>query len=221
MASAIRHKFKMILFSLILLAGQGYAQTFFEGSLVFEISGGEELQKMKSYSKGGMIRLEPETPGQNFAMIYNKDANELLMLMPDQKMYMSMKMDPAETAEEGTEENNPEIKKTGEKKQILGYTAEKWIIKDEGTETEAWLTDELGGYFFMDNPMGKNKSLGSWENQKELMGKFPLQMIVKNEDGETATINVTDIKKGGVSDDMFKVPADFMKMDIPGMNQGQ
>lgn len=215
------HKLKIFLFSLILLTSQSYAQDFFEGSLVFEISGSEQMQKIKSYSKGGMFRIEPDIEGQNFVMIYDADVKEFYMIMPEQKMYMLMKTNPVETAQEEMEESKPEIQKTGEKKEILGYNAEKWIIKDEGTVTEAWMTDELGSYFFFENPMEKDKSMSGWENQKELMGKFPLQMSIKDEDGKTTTLNVTEITKGGVSDDMFKVPADFMKMDIPMMNQGQ
>jgi hypothetical protein len=103
----------------------------------------------------------------------------------------------------------------------MGYAAEKWIIKSENNVTEAWVTDELGSFMFPENPMDKKNNIGDWANAKELIGKFPLQMIVKEEGGETTTLNVTDIKKGDVTDDMFTVPDGYMKMDMPMMNQGE
>lgn len=145
--------------------------------------------KSKIYMKDTKFRAEmPEMGGYT---IVNGDAKTACMVMPQQKMYMEMKADQINT--QMPKEKMPgEIsrKKVGTES-IDGRSCDKTEVTckngDQTTVSLLWIAKDLTFPVKMADPNGK------W------------------------IVEYKNIKTGNISDDLFKIPSGFTKMDMPGM----
>jgi hypothetical protein len=205
----------LFLFSLLIFCISSFAQSNFEGKIVMKISG-KETSNIVYYVKGNNMRMEVEAQGKKIAFLHNNKDSKSQMVMDEQKMYMEFpKMNMPET---DMKENDvkDKIRKTGEYKDINGYRCEKWTFEDDGETGEAWMTDELGGFFMLQNPMGRNPQ-EEWE-QKLVGNYFPMLVIVKNDSGEKElTMKVVSVDKMSLNKDLFEVPAGYQKFNMPNM----
>ena len=200
-----------------------YAQDNFEGIVKYKIvSAGEEVF-MDFYRKGDDMRMDIKGE-EEASMIFNK-AN-ILIMMPSQKMYMEfpadimekMNMNKKETDEDETGRGFEDIDKyrTGETKEILGHTCEKWFFSDEETETEVWFANDLGDFKFFENPMTGGGP--SWYSKWNGTSYFPMSVVSKNKlNGTTEKIEVTELEEKNLSANLFKAPAGYTKMSMPMM----
>ena len=185
---------------------------------------------MDYFLKNKNIRMEMGKEAKEAIFIYSNGKS--MILMPEQKMYMDLDNSMFAKMKEMMHKNNDENKddkdfdinkyKTGKTKTILGYECEQWIFNDtedgEQDQVEAWVTDELGNFMFMENPMGSGFSPG-WESSFKNKGFFPLLVITKDSEGkETSRFEATEVDKKSLSDDLFQVPSDYSEMKMPGMH---
>ena len=206
------------------------AQDQFEGKIKFKIAHDGDEMFMDYFIKGGNLRMEM---GENAEAVFIKNEDKSIVLMPEEKMYMDldnslfskipgmagMNNEDDDEAED-EEEFDIEKYKTGKTKTIQGYECHQWIISDEDDdeEIEAWVTDELGNFMFMQSPMGGGYSPG-WSSSIKNRGFFPMLVITRDEDGEeNSRFEATEVKKESLSDKLFAPPADFSEMKIPGMD---
>ncbi len=149
----------------------------------------------------------------------------MLMLMPSQKMYMDypksmLDMMMQQQGEESSEEfdaEDLEKYKTGKTKTILGYECEQWLYEDENGTSEIWATDELGHFLFAENPMQQGG--GSMMNMFNETEFFPLVVVVKTSDGQTEVeLTAREVKKQEIADSRFSAPEGYQKITMPGMN---
>ncbi|MBK8945147.1 MAG: DUF4412 domain-containing protein [Ignavibacteriae bacterium] len=209
------------------------AQNYFEGKVKFKITDDDdESHLMEYFLKDGNFRITMfEDEDVSAIFIYKKENSYILM--PEDKMYMNLnnslfsklgdmfKKNDEEENEKDKKEFNFENYKTGKTKTFLGYDCDQWINKsefdDDNYEVEAWITDELGNFIFMENPMGAGYS-PTWGSSLKDKGYFPLQVITKNSDGEViSTFEAVEINKQSLSNDLFEIPSDYNEMKIPGM----
>lgn len=208
------------------------AQNNFEGNIKFKITSDDNSVDMNYFLKEGKFRIEMGEKGEN-AVFINANGKSLI-LMPEQKMYMDlnnsmfakMKEMMGNKDEDENEEKNEkdfDINKyrTGKTKTILGYECEQWIFNDmeddEQDQVEAWVTDELGNFMLMENPMGSGFSPG-WGGSFKDKGFFPLLVITKDSDGEEVSrFEATEVNKKSLNDDLFQAPSDYSEMKVPGM----
>ena len=109
--------------------------------------------------------------------------------------------------------------RTGKTKSILGYECEQWIIKEDtdDEEVEAWVTDKLGNFMLMKNPMGGGET-PNWGSSLKGKGFFPMLVITKDEDGEeTSRLEVIGVDQKELNNNLFSAPSDFEELKIPGM----
>lgn len=134
----------------------------------------------------------------------------MFMLVPAQKMYMTM---PLPDIKESGEDKKPEP--TGETKKILGYKAEKYIIKDGGSEYEVWATDELGTFGGLHLP-GANPG-GASPTERALAGQkfFPLLIVERKGGREGSRVEVTEVERKKLAESLFEPPSDFRGMEMP------
>ena len=205
----------VFLFSILILSISSFAKTDFEGKIVMKITG-KETSNIIYYVKGNETRMEVESKGRKIAFLHNAKDSDSKMLMDEQKMYMEFpQMDMPETdAKEDKSEGK--IKKTGEYKEINGYKCEKWTFEGDEQSGEAWMTDELGGFFMLQNPMARN-SQEDWK--QELVGNyFPMLVNVYDSSGEKElTMEVVSVDKMSLKKDLFEIPADYKKFNMPNM----
>jgi hypothetical protein len=115
------------------------------------------------------------------------------------------------------EDEMGDIERTGEFKEINGYKSEKWIFNDEDNNVvEAWMTDELGNFFMMMNPMDQSAQ-EKW--RQKLQGNFFPMKVVVTEDGEkVSSMEVLSVNEMSLKDDLFRVSPGMQKFDMPNMN---
>ncbi len=208
-------------------AGQG-----FEGKVRFKIKSDGDETYMNYYIKNKKFRIDVPG-GMGGAMIV--DEEKMIMIMPQQKMYMEFSMDKIreqvgamakdidkakeEKGEEKFDFKNLEQYKTGKTKEMFGHKCEQLVYKDEesGETVEAWVATDMGNFIFAQNPMIP-------EDQPEWQKRFgdaffPMQMTVRDSDGNVKEVfEVVELKKQSLDSSLFEVPAGFQKMSIPGMN---
>jgi hypothetical protein len=191
-----------------------FAQNDFEGKIVLKISG-DQTSDINYFIKQNKIRMEMNAEGNEAIILYNLEDSKTFMIMPDQEMYMEMQGIDYKSQME-SEGKSSNITRTGEFKDINGYKCERWVIKDDDSEVEAWMTNELGSFFMLTNPMNKGEQ-NNW--QEKLQGNyFPMKVEVK-EDGEIeSSMEVLSVNKIALKDDLFTIPEGYQKFDMPNMN---
>lgn len=211
-----------------LVAPAALSAASFEGRVNFKMTSGRgQTQEIAYNIKGDKIRVE--LPGQKAGMIIDTTKKETMMIMDEQKMYMTMAMPEASAQKSGKKSEDATLEKTGEKETILGYLAEKFIATHDGNKTEMWLAEGLGTFMMArgGGPMGGRGGRGGgdaaqgWE--KALAGKdlFPLRVVSKDASGkETFRMEATAIDKKPLADSLFVPPAGYQKFDMGGMMKG-
>jgi len=203
------------------------SQENFEGQVKFNISSDGDEMLLNYFIKGDDIRMEI---GDNSEAVYLKSAGKSIILMPEEKMYMNLDNSifsklpgMSEMNDDNDADKNEDIDfekfRTGKTKTILGYECDQWVFNDEEEEeeVEAWVTNELGNFMFMESPMGGGFSPG-WSSSIKNNGFFPLLVVTKDDDGdESSRFEAIEVNKKNLNDDLFIAPSNFNEMKIPGM----
>ena len=210
-----------------LLAPVALLGAAFEGKITMKMTPGRgEPQEMSYNIKGDKMRIEIATKkGGMGGMIMDGEKKEMIMMMDDQKMYMTMAIPDVAAEAAGKKGEDVKFEKTNETEKILGYTATKYIAtQKDGTKTEMWLAEGLGKFMSASpgNPMtGRRAAPPEWE--RALAGKelFPLRVVGKDKgEKQTFQMDVIAIDKKSLPDSMFTPPASYQKFDMGGMMKG-
>jgi outer membrane lipoprotein-sorting protein len=149
----------------------------------------------KVYSKGGRSRMEMSGEGREMITITRPDKNVVWMLMPATRTYMEMPLN-RKRAGISSQLSDPSVqteKKFVANETVEGHPAKKYhvtVIMDGKKEASGFL----------------------WEATD--MNNFPVKH--QTEDGEITTV-WKNVKRGGVSDSLFELPAEYKKMSMPRM----
>lgn len=207
-----------VLFTLI-IASVSFSQKPFEGRVEYKITGDDnESTRMSYFIKEGKMKIDVAGEEENSgSMIFDSRNKKMLILMPEEKMYMEMSTSMMDSKTEESDAKDSEMKRTGQKKDILGYTCEKWVYKDDDNTVESWITNELGTFMFISDPM-QGKKRPRWQSELESEGYFPMEVVVKDESGKTeSTMTVTAVEKKSLDNSMFQPPKGYQKFSMPGM----
>lgn len=148
----------------------------------------------KAYIKADKIRMETTMQGNTQVTITDPAAKKVYMVMPDQKMYMEMALDPSRMGPEAMKDGSSDLGqwKTVGKETVDGWECEKRVFefKDKSKgEMTAWFADKLG---------------------------HPVKSVVK-EGSMNMTMEYKNIKTGNVDPQLFTVPTGYQKMTMPNM----
>lgn len=214
----------------LLAAVQSYAADAFEGRISLAITADRGRTSNVDYSiKGQKLRMEMSAEGEMMIQIIDKTKMEMLMLMPDQQMYMVMPMQKAvEQVVEQSGANTADIEVTGKTETILGYKCSQVLVKDKGTVTEAWMAEGLGAFMGLGGGGsmggggmfggGKAAKASKWEGALKGKGGFPLRVITRDAKGkESFKMEATKIQPGALPDSQFSAPAGYQKFNMPSM----
>ncbi len=194
---------------LLLLMGITFAQSSFEGKVVFDVTEKGKQHVIDYYAKDKIFKMEiPEKGG---SVIFDSQKFKMYVIVDEQKMYMETDMMPMSTGTGGGS-----ISKTGETKNILGYECEKFLFTQKDMKGEAWMTKELGAFMFF---MESQKEMPDWQSEVLDAGYFPLHVTqLDTRRNVTSVYDVIEVTPMKLSDDLFKVPASYKKLDL--MNLG-
>lgn len=153
----------------------------------------------KVYHAPGKERREQDMSGMQQIMIMRRDKSVVWMLMPDQKMYMEMKMGQGK-------EDTADLK---------DYTIEYSVVGEEvvnginTTKNKVIVTDKQGNKFggFM------------WVSKEGIMVK--MDTVSKVEDSKMRVkMERKNIKIENQNPKLFEIPSGYNKMSMPGMGGG-
>ena len=198
---------------LLALAAGALGAQGFEGAITIRMAGGSGApsQEMEYLTRGGNVRVTINSPAGSMAILGLKAESKTYMLMEAQRMYMEVSPETMSAALSNAEA--PKVTKTGRKETIAGESCEHVIIETTGT-TGPQKADVCMAYAFgaFVNPMANMARMTAWQRQMVKEGGFPLRVTLA--DG-SIPIEVTKIEKKRVNDTLFRIPADFSKMDMP------
>lgn len=222
----VKMLFLQVLFAAV-LSGGSLAQKNFEGIVELNYSGDRGDNTIKYYTKNGMVRLEmgnnakidEKSPKTGTILLKN---NTLYILMPERKAYIEKPLNIKDQLEKLGKKSNVEkgLKKTGEQKDILGYKADQWTLKNEKGEVEVWSTTELGNILQGLSGINREK-MPQWLKDIAAQDFFPLLLIQHNTDGkEINRLEVKNIDKKNLEESLFEVPGDYKKAETQRRQSG-
>jgi len=210
----------------LLTAVAGFAADNFQGKVTLAISGSKGKSQELNYSiKGHKLRMDLQAEKHEVATIMDLDKLEMLILMPEQQMYMVMPVKkPIEKAMEKSTDSNADIDVTGKTETILGYKCEQILVKDKGNVTEMWLAQGLGSFQGLGQQGGggpfarKSAASAKWEEALKGRNGFPLRVITRDpKSKETFKMEATKIEPGTLADSLFTPPASYQKFQMPSL----
>ena len=205
----------------VLFRGLSFSQQF-EGVIETKNStiderGMPQQFTMTMYVKHDMVRIQNSAVGTSPAstMIYRGDMKVVWILDEGGKSYFEIRQDeqPQEVHPPLTSDSKPPVmKKTGKKKQVLGYTCEQIRIIDNDQVTEIWATKSLGDLFrTMSTVLGSEGTGQEWENKIMKMGYYPLLASTSEGGKVMESQEITKVEKKRLPPDLFELPAGYIK----------
>jgi hypothetical protein len=196
----------------------------FEGVIKMEIRDGKNAMPMEYSVKKNKVRMDLAAEGMTMTSLLDLDKKEMITLMPQQNMYMVFPFQ--EALEEATKgRKGPEVTKTGETEEILGYLCTKYVTTEGRNTTEIWAAEGIGMFMGMGTgkagPMGKQAPRTPWEEEMIRNGFFPMRVVTKNRSGkETSRMEVVALDRRTLPDSHFAIPEGFQRFDMGGMMKG-
>lgn len=215
------------------LGAGGLAAQAFEGVVTWQMH--EKNQQMVQTYKGGMVRTEMGQGGRQAVMIMDAAGKKMTMIMPSEKMYMTMDLSQAGHQMPGMDHGpakTPKITATGKTETIAGRSCEVYRYAEEAGQPdkmEMCVAKGLG-YFMMGGgggPMGRRDPMadvtGAAANPEYARlykdGFFPLR-VSRLEGGKAEQLMiVTKLEPKAVDASAFQVPAGYQEMKMPGMGR--
>jgi hypothetical protein len=214
----------------------------FEGLITSKMTASNQQMEIKYAVKGSRTRIETQLAAggtQMGAVLMDFATGTQTMLIPQMKTYTTINWNEQggikNMAENMAGDASFKATPTGKTETIAGHTCTHWIL-GEKQDTDACLAKGLG-YFGGGGDSGsvfeklRNFALGdkakaALQSNPEFLqfiegGVFPLKLSII-ENGQSRTLmEVTHVERKSLDDSIFAIPADFKKMEIPGMPTGK
>jgi hypothetical protein len=200
-----------VLSSLIVASTAG-AQGTFEGTVTYQMANNETMQYTAKGNKARMDMASTQMPGA--AMIFDRDSHVSTMIIPQQKMYMTMPMGQAEAHLADTARGK--VTKVGSEV-VAGIPCDDYQATANNGEKQGTicLAHGMGNFLWYGSSspfMRQMESRVSGLSSALANGGFPLK-IVKS-DGQT-TMLATKVEKKPVDASAFAPPAGYTQMQMP------
>jgi hypothetical protein len=205
-----------------LAAGPLTAQSF-EGTVAYNVmSENGKTVEMAMSMKGTKIRTDANAEGHAMTMLIDGQTQVMKMLMPEQKMYMTMELKGMREHMQSKKRTPPKITALGTKETIAGRSCENYLVEGEDTRMEFCNSKGLGNFMNPRSPMGRGPSSGLTELENEVFltyfkdGFFPLRLTDLKDGKRRVVMEATRVESKSFDASYFEVPAGFSEMKMPG-----
>lgn len=224
------------------LPGAPAASGAFEGTITANLHGVGQSSVLKYAIKGQRARVETNLAQSGSAMaivLMDLSAGSQTMLMPQAKAYMTMDLNNekfkgmAERYGKSAAGQPMKITSTGKTETVAGYTCEHWVMDNGKQQTDMCLAKGLG--FFgnsgqLSSVLSQLKNLPLGDQAKATLdanpefarfaaqGAFPLKIAQIEKDQTKPILEVTSVERKPLDDALFTIPADYKKMNLPGLS---
>ncbi len=152
--------------------------------------------KEKVYAAPGKIRKEQDIGGSTQVSIIRMDKGVMWTLMPDDKMYMEMSLQQAQSQNPGVDTSGYQMEKSEVGKEVInGHEAIKYKIIMTSPDG-----NKLGGFQWIVNP------------------GIQIKLDAISKDGETKErikMELTNLKIGKQDPALFEIPTGYTTMTMP------
>ena len=204
---------------LLFLTGLLLAQKAFEGTVVYTTRFEGEMAKQLGdmlrealperivlYYRGDKVRMDMGEA----VLLTDYSAKKAYVLKPSLQTYTEQSIE----GQDKSDGKKPEVKKTKEKTKILGYVAEKYeatVASEQGpVKLEIWATPQLKVPQHGKNPLAAGV---------EVQG-FPLKIVSQVSGIDLKIVFLaTEISQKPLTEDLFQIPAGYVKEESEGMPQ--
>jgi hypothetical protein len=181
--------------------------------------------------KEGYMRMDMDAGSAKGtgAFITDFKNRQIIILMPQQQMYMVKAMADPSTVQRPPSAAGPthpswdgSFRATSTKETILGYECTKYEVTTSKGTTDIWATDQLGNFGGLSMGGGPRRSQApsEWESAIKGSGFFPLRVVAMEGGQEKFRLEVTSIDKTSLPDSLFMAPAGWRKFDLGAMMGG-
>jgi hypothetical protein len=182
--------------------------------------------------KEGFMRMDVTGAKGGGAFITDFKDRQILILMPQQKMYMVQAMPDPNAAKPGApgaapsgspSASNTSFRDTGETETILGYPCKKYEVTSPKGTADIWATDQLGmfgGLSMGGGPGRRPQAPQAWESALKGSGFFPMRVVSSEGGQQKFKLEVTSVEKTSLPDSLFAAPDGWRKFDLGGMMGG-
>lgn len=206
---------KMAAFALMVtLSSIAFASEPFQGTIKFTKTIGPVTANYVYYVKGDKVRVEEigENGEVQGIMIVDTKANTVKALSPERQMYIDV---PNKRPARDTEVY---VQKTGNTQEINGYKCNEVKVtgKTDGREVTFWCADDQFDFFMpmLETLNRKDKLAVYFMNVPDLDGFFPMLGVEKKTDGmELSKLQVVDMNKTTLADNLFEIPEGYSKFE--------
>lgn len=197
------------------LAPQAALAQPFEGAVTMRMTGkgagGVQQQEMEYLVRNGSVRVSMGGPGGAMALISVPQEQKLYVLMAAQNAYMEMPVADAASSVAARTPADAKITRTGRMESVAGYACEHVLVASGSQTVDICMAKGLGGYV---NPLAsmQRSSEPAWQKMLAADGGFPLKVTMP--DG-SVPMEVVKIEKKKLAIDLFSVPLNYTKMEMP------
>jgi hypothetical protein len=184
--------------------------------------------------KEGFMRMDMTAAKGAGAIITDFKNRQIIILMPQQKMYMVQQLpDPNSAAKPagapggapaGTPNaSNTTFRDTGRTETIQGYSCKEYEVTSPKGTADIWATDQLGmfgGLSMGGAPGRRTQAPQEWESAIKGSGFFPMRVVTNEGGKEKFRLEVVSVEKTSLPDSLFAAPDGWRKLDLGGMMGG-
>lgn len=186
-----------LVFVLILFVLSASAFGQFKGKMVFDSMDKDHSYDVY-YSDLG-YRYEFNEDGQKGVVIVKSGAQEVIILMPQQKMAMK------------TPSNNP-MSMANDPLQSFEYYKDSGIFEEDGEESINGIICKKSILYNKENP--SQKMFTMWYSEEY---QFPMKMINHIDGSEDSKMEMKAVEPWTPDPGKFEIPSGYQLMDVPGM----
>ena len=187
----------------------------FEGAVTMRLStkgaNGPQSQEVQYFVRNGKVRVSMGGPAGAMSLLSVPQEQKVYVLIAAQKAYMEMPMIEATSAVAAQTPTDARVTRTGRMETVAGYSCEHIMVPSGAQSVDICMAKGLGGYV---NPLAsiQRGSEPSWQRALTADGGFPLRVTMP--DG-SRPIEVVKISKQKLANDLFSVPLNYTKMEMP------
>lgn len=219
---------KKVFITLMFVAANLLHSQNFEGTIKFKVTAENMNMTAQYFLKDDSYKMKIlEMSGEglsnqtdlNSEIIFNFNKKIIYVIIPSQKMYMEMDLKQMEKMQAEQYKNNKakiDIKKTGEKKKILGYNCEKIIITTDEGVIETWMTRDIKFAFANMNQIIQGINSTELDKYSKELG-YPMILNFTDKDGKSVKLETTEITPQKLDNSIFQLPAGYTKFNMPTM----
>jgi hypothetical protein len=216
------------LLSLFFLLGIAHGQDLmgkksYEGVLTMRVQNFERIQFVLYSVRSERVRVEAADREDNDLILlidYMKKKRDVILPGREQYVELSYAGERLDTRQKNEETN---VQKTEETEEIEGFACDKFIAKSEGSDFEVWATKDLGtAGTFVTTVSSQSIETAPWQAEILGMGYFPMRVIQRDSSGdELARVEITGAQRKALSETLFRVPANYEKIDREALQPKQ